>query len=69
MFIAKDTARSLAVAYQAFADYHAQGENESMVYWGNRLLELQAETGIELYPVAWLGAVIESAECRAALAA
>lgn len=65
MSIAKDTARSLAVAYQAFADYHAQGENESIAYWGKRLLVLQAETGIELYPAAWLGEVTENAERRA----
>lgn len=63
--VSKETARSLAVAYQAFAEYHAKGEHDSVAFWGARLQDLQEKTDIVFYPTAWLDHVIESAEYRA----
>jgi hypothetical protein len=66
MTISKHTARSLAVAYQAFCEFRANGEHERAVYWGERLAELQSETGIALHSTELLSDLINGAKRRAA---
>jgi hypothetical protein len=46
---ARTAARSLAVSYDAFNECRAAENHNGVSVWGMRLLEVQADTGIELY--------------------
>jgi len=46
---ARAAARSLAIAYDAFNDAKAAKSPSGLSVWGNRLIEVQEEIGIELF--------------------
>ena len=46
---ARTAARSLAVAYDAYNEARNERRSSGISVWGERLIEAQEETGIELY--------------------
>jgi hypothetical protein len=66
MAVSKTDARELAIAYDAYNDANSANNMNSLTVWGQRLLDLQEKTGIELHDNAFLRRRLERTRRMAA---
>lgn len=62
MCITTEQAKSLAVAYHAFAEANPANQPRTTLVWGRILLEEQRNTGVEMYSQTMIEACMAVAE-------
>ena len=62
---ARDAARSLAIAYDAYHEAKKEGRNSGIVVWGDALIEAQDQIGVFLLDPANIRTIIDHARATA----